>query len=97
MATIKKEADHMKKSEIVEIHDKFVYNSTAFSGIAIKAIIYGIYDRIACTEFYYSMIEDKRHDIPHILKIYDDDTGRSCYFKLRGVKYYLDEFMATGY
>lgn len=87
----------MKKSKLAEMHDKFVYNSTAFSGVAIKAVIYGIDDKIAVTEFYYSMLTDTRHDTPHILKIYDDDTGRSCYFKLRGVKYYLDEFIATGY
>lgn len=63
-----------------------VYNETAFSGIGIIDIEYGV-DTI-CVNEYFGGKEVKRTRN----KIYDDKDGRS-YIKKYGRRYYMDEFM----
>lgn len=67
---------------------KAVYNDSAFTGIGIIDIEYGIED--ICVNEYFSSTERRRAKN----KIYTDKDGRN-YIKKYGTKYYLDEFMTV--
>ena len=65
---------------------KAVYNDSAFTGIGIIDIEYGIED--VCVNEYFSPTEKRKARN----KIYHDKEGKA-YIKKYGCKYYLDEFI----
>lgn len=67
---------------------KAVYNDSAFTGIGIIDIEYGVDD--VCINEYFSSTERRKARN----KIYYNKEGRAYIIKY-GTKYYLDEFMTV--
>lgn len=71
---------------------EYIYNFTAFSGLKIKDIEYGIEDKIIANFFYYSEVENKViEEKERKYKIYS--TNKGSYFNYKGNRYYLSDFI----
>lgn len=71
---------------------EYVYNFTASSGLMIRNIEYGIEDKVIANFFYYSEVEgEKIEEKSRKYKVYT--TNKGDYFKYKGLRIYLNDFI----